>query len=185
MWQFFKHLVFPSHCLSQTPFNPKSLFTQTPAFSSKNLCKITSMYVFLNIVFIFVLDYADFSLGFRNLGIFKKRVGVPIFWKKISKFWLGWVLFTVFVSVLALWGILIMYWGIFHHGHAFFIGVVFCFMLGVWQNVLVTFLCWIGLKWVPLLGFTLVCPCLTCFGQWMCVPHTLYKLCLNAMPCTH
>ena len=72
MWQFFKHFVFPLHCLSRTPFNPKSLFTQTPSFSSKNLYKITSRYVFLNIVFTFVLDYADFSLGFWKLGIFEK-----------------------------------------------------------------------------------------------------------------
>ena len=91
----------------------------------------------------------------------------------------------MFVFLLALCGKLNMYWGKFHHIHAFFIGVVYCCMLGVWQNFLVTFLCWIGLKWIPLLGFTLDWPCLTCFGQWMCVLHTLPKLCLNAMPCTH
>ena len=185
MWRFFKYFVFPSHCLSRTPLNSKSIFTQTPS-SSKNLCKITSRYVFLDIVFIFVLDYVDFSLGFWNLGIFEKGVGVLIFVNYVfSKFWLGWVPFDVFVSMLAPWGILIIYCGKFHHVHAFFISVVYCCMLGVWQNVLETFLCWIGLKWVPLLGFTPVFPCLTCFGQWMCVLHTLPKLCLNAMPCTH
>ena len=87
--------------------------------------------------------------------------------------------------MLAPCGKLNMYWGKFHLVHAFFIGVVYCCMLGVWQNVLMTFLCWIGLKWVPLLEFTPDWPCLTCFGQWMCVEHTLPKLCLNAMPCTH
>ena len=102
-----------------------------------------------------------------------------------SKFWLVWVPFAVFVSVLAPWGILNMYWGKFHHVHAFFIGVVHCCMLSVWQNVLVTFLCWIGLKWVPLLGFTLDWPCLTCFDQWECVLKNLPKLSLNAMLCTH
>ena len=59
---------------------------------------------------------------------------------------------------------------------------VACFC--VWQNAQVAFLCWIGLKWVPLLGFTLNWKYLTCFGQWVCVLHTLPNLCLNAMPCT-
>ena len=154
MWQFFKHLVFPSHCLSRTPLNPKSLFTQTPSFSSKNLCKITSRYVFLNIFFIFVSDYADFSLEFWKLGIFEKLGWGSYFCEIFSKFWLGWVPFAVLVSVLALYGILVLYWGFFTYVHALFIGIVLCCMLSVWQNVLlVTFLCWIWLKRVPLLGF--------------------------------
>ena len=32
MWQFFKHSLFPSPCLSRTPLNPKLIFTQTPSF---------------------------------------------------------------------------------------------------------------------------------------------------------
>ena len=119
------------------------------------------------------------------MGIFENWVRVLIFVKIISKFWLGWVPFAVFVFVLAPCGKLNMFWGKFHHVHAFFISVEHCCMLGVWQNVLVTFLCWIGLKWVPLLGITLDWTSSTCFGQWMCVLHTLPKLCLNAMPCTH
>ena len=72
MWQVFKTLSFPSLRFSQTPFNPKSLNTKTPSLSRKNLCKITSRYVFLNIVFIFDLDYANFSLGFWKIGTFEK-----------------------------------------------------------------------------------------------------------------
>ena len=112
MWQVFKTLSFPSLRLSQTPFNPKSLNTQTPSFSSKNLCKITSRYVFLNIVFIFDLDYADFSLGFWKFGTFEKLGWGSYFCEFFfKKFWLGWVPFDVCVFVLAPWGILSMYWG--------------------------------------------------------------------------
>ena len=49
-------------------------------------------------------------------------------------------------------------------------------MLGVWQNVLVTFLKLIGLKWIPISGFTLVWHCLTYFGHWLCVSHALPML---------
>ena len=118
-------------------------------------------------------------------GFFEKGLGFLILWKFSSKFLLGCVPFDICVFVLALCGILIMYWGIFTYVHTFFIYVVLYCMLSVWQNVLVTFLCWIGLKWVPLLGFTLDWTCVTCFGQWMCVLHTLTKLCVNAMPCIH
>ena len=98
MWQVFKTLSFPSLRLSRTPFNPKSLNTQTPSFSSKNLCKITLRYVFLNIVFIFYLDYADFSLGFWKFGTFEK-LGWGSYFCEIFflKFWLGWVPFDVCV----------------------------------------------------------------------------------------
>ena len=166
MWQVFKTLSFPSLRLSQTPFNPKSLNTQTPSFSSKNLCKITSRYVFLNIVFIFDLDYADFSLGFWKFGTFEKLGWGSYFcdFFFFLKFWLGWDPFDVCVFVLAPWGILSMYWGYFHHVHALFIVGFHCCMLAVWQNVLVTFLCWIGLNWVPMLGFSLDWSCLSCFG---------------------
>ena len=82
----FQIFCFPSHCLSRTPLNAKSIFTQTPSFSSKYLCKISSRYVFLHIVFIFVLDYVDFSLGFWNLGIFKKGLGFLFLCKFFQNF---------------------------------------------------------------------------------------------------
>ena len=44
-------------------------------------------------------------------------------------------------------------------------------------------LCCIGLKWVPMLGVTLDWTCLPCFGQRMCVLHTVPNLC-HDMPCT-
>ena len=185
MWQFFKLTSFPSHCLSWTPLNPNLTFTQTPSFSSKILCKITSRYVFLNIVFTFVLNFADFSLGFQKLGIFRKWVGFLNFVKFFPNLWLGWVPIDMFVSMLAPWGILIMYWGKLHHVHALFIKVVHCYMLGAWQNVLVTFLCWIGLKWVPILGFPFDWTCWTCFDQWECVLHTLTILCLKCHALHH
>ena len=99
---FLTSLALP---LSNPP-QPKINFLSTPSFSTKNLCKITSRYVFLNIASIFVLDYAEFRLGFWNLGIFEKGVRVLIFVQIFSKFWLVWVPFAVFVSVLAPWGIL-------------------------------------------------------------------------------
>ena len=81
MWQFFKIISFPSYCLSWTPLNPKSFFTLTPSFSSKILYKITSRYVFLNIVFTFVLNFADFSLDFKNWGFLKTGLGFLFLWK--------------------------------------------------------------------------------------------------------
>ena len=81
MWHVFKTLLFPSHCFLQTSLNPKPFFTQTPSFSSKNLCKITSRYVFLNIVFTFVLNFADFSLDFKNWGFLKTGLGFLFLWK--------------------------------------------------------------------------------------------------------
>ena len=140
MWQFFKHLIFPSHCLSRTPLNPKSLFTQTPSFLSKNLYKISSRYVFLNIVFTFVLNFSDFSIGFSKFGdFFEKGLGsyfcqkiFKIFCENFFKIFSKFSKFVVFVSVLAPCGILILYWGIFTHVHALFIGVVLCCMPSVW-----------------------------------------------------
>ena len=44
----------------------------------------------------------------------------------------------------------------FHYVHAFSIIVVHCCMLGAWQNVQVTFFGCVGIKWVPLLEFTLI-----------------------------
>ena len=115
------------------------------------------------------------------MRIFRKWVGVHVFVNFFSKLWLGWIPFDLCVSVLAPCGILNIYWGIFTYVHAFFIGVVHCCMLSVWQNVC-DILCCIGLKWVLVLGFTLAWTCLTCFGQRVCVLHTVPILCLT-MPC--
>ena len=73
----------------------------------------------------------------------------------------------------------------FFHVHALFIVGSYCCILNVWQNVLVIFLCWIGLNWVPMIGFTLDWSFLPCFGQCVCILHTLSILCLNAMSWTH
>ena len=99
--------------------------------------------------------------------------------KILSNLWLGWVPFDLCVSVLALCGILTMYWGIFTYVHALFIGVVHCCMLCVWQNAYVTFLWCFGLKWVPLLGFIFEWTCLTYFVQCMCVFTHFSILCLT------
>ena len=124
-----------------------------------------------------------FKLRFKNWGFFENGLGFWVFVKIFQNLWLGWVPFDICVSVLAPWGILSLYWGRFLHVHALFIVKIHCCMLGVWQNVLVTFLCWIGLNWVPMLGFYLDWSCLSCFGQCLCVLHTMSILCLNAMPC--
>ena len=138
MWQIFKSFSFPSLRLSRTPFNPKPFFTQTSSFSSKNLCKITSRYVFLNIFFMFSKIMQKFKLGFKNWGFSKIGLGFLVFVKFFWNLWLGWIPFVVIVLLLAPCGSL---WGIFHNVLAFFIICVLCCMLGVWQNVLVTFLC--------------------------------------------
>ena len=103
--------------------------------------------------------------------------------KIFPKSWLGWVPFAICVSVLAPCGSLRMYWGMFHHVHAFFIVVINCCMLGVWQNVQVTFFGCIELKWVPLLEFTLielVSHTLDVFNslysQMPCLAHTVHTL---------
>ena len=103
--------------------------------------------------------------------------------KIFPKSWLGWVPFAICVSMLAPCGSLRMYWGMFHHVHAFFIVVINCCMLGVWQNVQVTFFGCIELKWVPLLEFTLielVSHALDVFNslysQMPCLAHTVHTL---------
>ena len=89
MWQVFKTLLFPSLRLSRTPFNLKPFFTQTSSFSSKKSLQNHFKVCFPKIVFIFVLDYADFSLGFWKLGIFKNWVGVLSFCEDFSNFLIG------------------------------------------------------------------------------------------------
>ena len=76
--------------------------------------------------------------------------------KIFPKYYLGLVPFDVCVSVLAPCGNLNLYWDMFHHVHAFFMVFINYCMLGVWQNVQVTFFGCIGIKWVPLLEFTLI-----------------------------
>ena len=89
MWHFFKIISFPSYYLSRTPLNTKSFFALTPSFSSKNLCKISSRYVFLNIVFTFVLNFADFSIGFSKFGdFFEKGLG-SYFCENVFKILIG------------------------------------------------------------------------------------------------
>ena len=132
MWQVFKSFSFPSFRLSWTPFNLKPFFTQTTSFSSKNLCKITSRCVFLNIYIMFSKIMQKFKLGFKNWEFSKIGLGFLVFVKFFRNLWLGWVPFAVIVLVLAPCGNLSMYWGIFHYVHAFFVICVLCCMLGVW-----------------------------------------------------
>ena len=141
MWNVFKSFSFPSLRLSRTPFNPKPFFTQTFSFSRKNLWKITSRYVFLYIFSMVSKIMQKLKLGFKIWGFSKIGLGFLVFVKIFRNLWLGWVSFVVIVLVLAPCGSLRMYWGIFHYVHAFFVICVLCCMLGVWQNVLVTFLC--------------------------------------------
>ena len=154
----FSNTLFSLALPPSNPSQSKINFLSTPSFSSKNLCKITSRYVFLNIVSIFVLDYADFSLGFWNLRIFEEGVGVLIFVQIFSKFSLGWVPFAVFVSVLATWGILIMFWGRFHHVHALFIDVSALVHVRCLSKCPSDIFELFGLKWVPMFGSTLDWP---------------------------
>ena len=101
------------------------------------------------------------------------------------KFSLAWVLFALFVSVLAPCGILNMYWGKFHHVHALFISVVHCCMPSVCQNVQVTFLNCLDSNEFQCLGLPLIDHARHVLII-RCVFYTLCPfLCLNAMPCTH
>ena len=139
----------------------------------------------------------NLCLGFWKLGIFENWVGLLFFVKIFSISWLGVVPFVVCVSVLALCGNLNLYWGMFHRVHAFFIVIINCCMLGVWQNVQVTFFGCIGLKWVPLLEFTLieiVSHALDVFNslcsQMPCLVHIVHTLGISrhtscTSSCTH
>ena len=81
IWQIFKtlsiSLSLPYSNLSQ----PKSIFHSNPIFFKLNLCTINSKVCFLNILFIFSLDYAEINLGILNWGYLKKGLG-PLFWEK-------------------------------------------------------------------------------------------------------
>ena len=75
---FSNHFNFPRLNLSNL-FQPKSLFYLNPFIFKQELCKISSRYVFITLFFSFFLDYADFCLGFWQLGIFENWVGFLIF----------------------------------------------------------------------------------------------------------
>ena len=136
---------------------------------------------FLNIIFIYVLDFAEINLGFKIGDFFEKGLGFLIFIKILSDFWLGCIPFGLCVGPL---------WHFNHVLRHFYMCscIVHSCSVVLHAKYLTKcssgILCCIGLKWVPLLGFTLDWTCLTCFGQWVCVLHTLPNLCLNAMPCT-
>ena len=67
------------------PLQPKTIFhSNLIIFKQKSLQNHFKV-CFLNIVFIFVLDYADFSLGFWKLGIFENWVRVLNFCENFSK----------------------------------------------------------------------------------------------------
>ena len=109
MWQIFKTLYislsFPHSNLSQ----PKTNFQLYPIIFKLDFCKISLNVCFLNILFIFFLEYVEINLGFLNWGFFEKGVRNFVFGQIFSKFWLGCVPFVLCVSVLAPCGILIMY----------------------------------------------------------------------------
>ena len=136
-------LVLP---LSNPP-QPKTTFHLNPITLKLIFCISNFKVCFLkHFLHVFLSLCRNLSSGFKILGIFRKWVGFLNFVKIFPNLWLGWVPFDVCVSVLTPWGILSMYWGRFHHVHALFIvGIQYC-MLSVWQNVLMTFLCWIGLN---------------------------------------
>ena len=125
----FQKLSFSLTLPLSSPFHPKIFFHSNP-----NVFKL--VFYFFNFKVCFLKHSLHFCVGLcSNLvrvlkfwGFFEKGLGFLFLWKKLSKFWLGWVSFTVFVSVLAPWGILLMYWGIFHHVHALFNCVVHVLM---------------------------------------------------------
>ena len=131
------------------------------------------------------------------MGIFKNLVGFLNFVKIFSILWLGWVPFGVCASVLAPCGSLNLFKGMFHHVHAFFIVFINCCMLGVWENVQVTFFGCTKLKWVSLLEFSLielVSHALDVFNslcsQIPCLAHTVHTLGISrhiscTSKCTH
>ena len=89
MWQVLKKSSLPSLRLSRTPFNPKLIFLQNPInfkfIFAKSLQGMSFWYPLLS----FYWDYADFSLGFCILGIFRKWVGVLSFCGIFSKSLIG------------------------------------------------------------------------------------------------
>ena len=143
---FSNHFNFPRSSLSNL-FPPKSLFYSNPFIFKQDICKISSRYVLLTPFFIFPLKIMQkFSSGSWKLGIFRKWVEVLRFREFFFfNFWLGYVTFVVWASVLAHCGSLSLYSSIFHCVLALFIVRMPCCMLGVWQNVWVTFMCWLGL----------------------------------------
>ena len=184
MWQFFKPLNFPSHCLSSNPSQPKIIFHSNPIIFKQKSLQNHFKVCFSKHCFHFSFNFADFSLGFQNWGFFFSKMGWNFYDYAIflQNLWLGWVPFDVFASVLAPCGILSMYWGIFHHVHALFIVEMHCCTLGVCQNVLVTFLCWIGIKWVPIPVFVFWLNMLDMFWSLDVCFYTLCSFCAS-MPC--
>ena len=113
---------------------------------------------------IFFRIMQNLCLGFYKLGIFENWVGFLFFVKFFSILWLGWVPFGVCAFVLAPCGNLNLYWGIFHHVHAFF----YCFytlLHGRCSTKCPSNILW--LYWTQMSFFTwvfFVWTCFTCFG---------------------
>ena len=198
MWQFFKHLDISLALTLFEPFSTQITISFKPHhFQAKSLQNLFKVRV-SNTIFIFYFQIIqNLWSRFWKLGIFENWVGFPIFAKNFSISLLGLVPFEVCVSVLDPCGNLNLYWGMFHHVHAFFIVFINCCMLGVWQNVQVTFFGCIGLKWVPLLEFPLielVSHALDVFNllcsQMPCLAHTVHTLGISrhtscTSRCTH
>ena len=85
MWQVFKNSSLSSLRLSWTPFNPKLIFLQNSInFKFKFAKSLQGMHFWYPLLS-FYWVYADFSLGFYILGIFRKWVGVLSFCEIFSK----------------------------------------------------------------------------------------------------
>ena len=88
MWQIFKHILISSFCLPRASLKPKTIFTQNPINFKLKLYKII-IKVCPTIFLLFHLDYAENFLGFINLVIFEKGVGIVGFCQNLFKFLIG------------------------------------------------------------------------------------------------
>ena len=113
----------------------KSLVNRNHHFQANFLQNPFKVCISYTILIFYFWIMQNLCLGFWKLGIFENWVEFLLPVNIFQNLWLDCVLFAICAFVLAPCGNLIMYWGIFPYVHAFFITVVHCCMLYVWQIV--------------------------------------------------
>ena len=109
IWQIFKTLSISLSLPHSNLSRPKFVFHSNPIFFKLNLYTINSKVCFLNICFIFFLDYAEIDLGFLNWGFSKKGLGT-LFWAKI---------FKILIRLCPIWWLCICVGPLWHFNNVF------------------------------------------------------------------
>ena len=141
IWQFFKHIDFPSHYLSSNPSQLKIIFHSYPIIFKHKSLQNHFKVCFSKHYFHFSFNFANFSLGFSKLGIFLKKDWVSQFCEKFSNIVIR--LSPIYCLCICVDPLRHFKCVLRHFSICSCILHISCalYMSSAWQNVLVTFLC--------------------------------------------